>query len=132
MNKVRQVIKISSNCITSLNVAHVIIFQHKPRIHFCIYPISAGVWQSCRIKTTLYIMCSHLSVTISINLMFMVPYILVIYIYSIERPKKCIWIFCVLYFTILALRVSGAICTHHREHKLQSTAPVGYPNSNTT
>jgi hypothetical protein len=29
---------------------------------------------------------------------------------------------CILYFTILALHVSGAICTLHQEHKLQSTA----------
>jgi hypothetical protein len=29
---------------------------------------------------------------------------------------------CVLYYTVLALHVSGAICTHHQEHKLQSTA----------
>jgi hypothetical protein len=29
---------------------------------------------------------------------------------------------CILYYTILALHVSGAICTHHQEHKLQSTA----------
>jgi hypothetical protein len=31
-------------------------------------------------------------------------------------------ILCILYFTILALCVSGVICTHHQEHKLQSTA----------
>jgi hypothetical protein len=29
---------------------------------------------------------------------------------------------CIHYFTILALHVSGAICTPHQEHKLQSTA----------
>jgi hypothetical protein len=29
---------------------------------------------------------------------------------------------CILYFTILDVHVSGAICTHHQEHKLQSTA----------
>jgi hypothetical protein len=28
----------------------------------------------------------------------------------------------ILYYTILALHVSGVICTHHHEHKLQSTA----------
>jgi hypothetical protein len=28
----------------------------------------------------------------------------------------------ILYYTILALQVSGTICTHHQEHKLQSTA----------
>jgi hypothetical protein len=26
------------------------------------------------------------------------------------------------YFTAFALHFSGAICTHHQEHKLQSTA----------
>jgi hypothetical protein len=29
---------------------------------------------------------------------------------------------CILYFTIFALHVLGAIYTHHQEHKLQSTA----------
>jgi hypothetical protein len=29
---------------------------------------------------------------------------------------------CILYDTTLARRVSGAICTLHQEHKLQSTA----------
>jgi hypothetical protein len=29
---------------------------------------------------------------------------------------------CILYFTIFALHVSSAICTHHQEHKLQITA----------
>jgi hypothetical protein len=56
-------------------------------------------------------------------LMFMVPYILVIYIYSIESPNEmhmaCL---CILYFNILALHVSGASYTHYQEHKLQSTA----------
>jgi hypothetical protein len=33
----------------------------------------------------------------------------------------------ILYFTILALHVSGAIFTHHHVHKLQSTA-VGTRN----
>jgi hypothetical protein len=28
----------------------------------------------------------------------------------------------ILYFTIFAVHVSGAIYTHHQEHKLQSTA----------
>jgi hypothetical protein len=62
--------------------------------------------------------------------MFMVPYILVIYIYiyisvyihSIESPRDTHGFFMYLYFTKIALDVSGAICTHHREHKLQSTA----------
>jgi hypothetical protein len=60
-------------------------------------------------------------------LMFMVPHILVIYIYiyiySIPNPTRCTRIFLyILYYTIHALHVSGAICTHHQEHKLQSTA----------
>jgi hypothetical protein len=29
---------------------------------------------------------------------------------------------CILYHTTLALHVLGAICTHHQEHKLRSTA----------
>jgi hypothetical protein len=29
---------------------------------------------------------------------------------------------CILYYTILAVHVSSAICTHYQEHKLQSTA----------
>jgi hypothetical protein len=29
---------------------------------------------------------------------------------------------CILYYTMLALHVSGAIYTHHQEQKLQSTA----------
>jgi hypothetical protein len=31
---------------------------------------------------------------------------------------------CILYYTILSLHVLGAICTHHQQHKLQSTAVV--------
>jgi hypothetical protein len=31
-------------------------------------------------------------------------------------------IFYVFFITLFALHVSGAICTHHQEHKLQSTA----------
>jgi hypothetical protein len=34
---------------------------------------------------------------------------------------------CVLYFTLFALHVSGAICTHPQEYKLQSTA-IGMRN----
>jgi hypothetical protein len=29
---------------------------------------------------------------------------------------------CILYYTTVAVHVSGAICTHHQEHKLQGTA----------
>jgi hypothetical protein len=35
---------------------------------------------------------------------------------------------CILYFTTFVLHVSGAICTHPQEHKLQSTA-IGMCNS---
>jgi hypothetical protein len=31
-------------------------------------------------------------------------------------------VLCILYYTMLALHVSGAICTHHQEHELQSAA----------
>jgi hypothetical protein len=34
---------------------------------------------------------------------------------------------CTLYFTIFAVHDSGVICTHHQEHKLQSTA-IGIRN----
>jgi hypothetical protein len=34
---------------------------------------------------------------------------------------------CTLYFARFALHVSGAVCTHHQEHKLQSTA-IGMRN----
>jgi hypothetical protein len=29
---------------------------------------------------------------------------------------------CIIYYTVLAVRVLGAICIHNQEHKLQSTA----------
>jgi hypothetical protein len=46
-----------------------------------------------------------------------------IFIYSTASPTRCTRIFlCILYYITLALRVSGAICTQHQEHKLQSTA----------
>jgi hypothetical protein len=32
------------------------------------------------------------------------------------------FVLCILYYTTLALHVLDAICTHHQEHKLQSTA----------
>jgi hypothetical protein len=55
-------------------------------------------------------------------LMFLVPYILVIYVrLEVQRDAHGFFL-CILYYTILALHVSGAICTHHQEHKLQSTA----------
>jgi hypothetical protein len=41
----------------------------------------------------------------------------------IENPTRCIWIYKYsLFLYILALHVSGAICTHPQEHKLQITA----------
>jgi hypothetical protein len=71
--------------------------------------------------------------------MFMVPYILVIYIYTyiyiyiyiytsiyifdrLQVRRDAHGFLCIFYYTILALHVSVAICTHHQEHKLQSTA----------
>jgi hypothetical protein len=50
--------------------------------------------------------------------MFMVPYVCIFHCMSDEIHTD----FCILYYTIIALHVSGAICTHHQEHKLQSTA----------
>jgi hypothetical protein len=50
-----------------------------------------------------------------------VPYILVAYIFD-WKSEMHTTILCILYYAMLALHVSGAICTHHQEHKLQSTA----------
>jgi hypothetical protein len=44
------------------------------------------------------------------------------YIFNRKSDKMHTDILCILYYTILALHVSGAICTHHQEHKLQSKA----------
>jgi hypothetical protein len=42
---------------------------------------------------------------------------------SIEIPTRCAWIYMYSLFPyIFALYVSGTICTHPQEHKLQSTA----------
>jgi hypothetical protein len=54
--------------------------------------------------------------------MFMVPLISVMYIYIDCKSDEMHTDFLCVYSTILALHVSGAICTHHQEHKLQSTA----------
>jgi hypothetical protein len=51
--------------------------------------------------------------------------LLVSYVYVYIRSKSNemhMEFLCILYFTILALHVSGANCTHHQEHKLQSAA----------
>jgi hypothetical protein len=43
-----------------------------------------------------------------------------IYIYirlQVQRDAHGFFL-CILYYTILALHVSSAICTHHQEHKL--------------
>jgi hypothetical protein len=62
---------------------------------------------------------------------------------SIESPTRCAWLFlCILYHTILAVHVSGAICTHHQEYKQlyvrvivmvcwKLESPVAHPPSNT-
>jgi hypothetical protein len=62
--------------------------------------------------------------TVPLILMFMVPYILVIYIYIFDCESNEIHtdFLYIVYYTIISLHVSGAICTHHQEHKLQSTA----------
>jgi hypothetical protein len=56
------------------------------------------------------------------HLMFMVPYIFVIYVFNWKSNEMHGSFLCIRYFTILAVHVLGAICTHHQEHKLQSTA----------
>jgi hypothetical protein len=70
------------------------------------------------------VLALYLQVMFLLNLMFMVPYILVIYIYIFDCKSNEMHInfLCILYYTTLALRVSGASCTHHQEYKLQSTA----------
>jgi hypothetical protein len=48
-----------------------------------------------------------------------------IYICSIEGPTRCTCIYVYVFFIplyFLDLHVSGAICTHPQEHKLQRTA----------
>jgi hypothetical protein len=59
--------------------------------------------------------------------MFMVSYILVMYIVDWKSNEMHTDFLCILYFTLFALHVSGAIYTHQQEHKLQSTA-VGMRN----
>jgi hypothetical protein len=49
----------------------------------------------------------------SINLMFVVPYILVTYMFN-SSPTRCTLYS--LFLSSLALHVSGAICTHHQEN----------------
>jgi hypothetical protein len=56
------------------------------------------------------------------GLMFMFPYIFIIYIFDWKSNEMHMDCLCILYYTILALYVSGAICCHNQELKLQSTA----------
>jgi hypothetical protein len=51
-----------------------------------------------------------------------IEYIFKVYIFDWKSNEMHMDFLCILYFTILALHVSGAIRTHHQEHKLQSTA----------
>jgi hypothetical protein len=53
--------------------------------------------------------------------MLMVPYNLVIYIFDLKSDEMHTD-FYVFFITLFSLHVSGAICTYHQEHKLQSTA----------
>jgi hypothetical protein len=43
-----------------------------------------------------------------------------LYIFYCKSDEMHTVFLCILYYTVLALHVSGAICTHHQEHKLQS------------
>jgi hypothetical protein len=45
-----------------------------------------------------------------------------IYIFDWKSKEMHMDILCILYFAIISLHVSGAVCTHHQEHKLQSAA----------
>jgi hypothetical protein len=47
---------------------------------------------------------------------------LVFYRFDCKSDEMHTDFLCILYYTILALHVSGTICTHHQEHKLQSIA----------
>jgi hypothetical protein len=53
--------------------------------------------------------------------MFMVPYILVTYIFDYKSNKMRTDFLCILYNTTLALHLSGAIC-NQQQRELQSTA----------
>jgi hypothetical protein len=55
------------------------------------------------------------------NLMFMAPYILVMYV-QLKVQLDVPFIRILFSSLFLALHVSGAICTHPQEHKLQLTA----------
>jgi hypothetical protein len=63
---------------------------------------------------------THKRRVISVNLMFMVSYMLVMYILKVQRDAHGFVL--IIYLNMFALHVSGAICTHHQEHKLQITA----------
>jgi hypothetical protein len=52
----------------------------------------------------------------------MVPYILVIYVFDCKSEEMHTDFLCILHYIMLAVYVSGVICAHHQEHKLQSTA----------
>jgi hypothetical protein len=54
--------------------------------------------------------------------MFMVPYILVYVHVGLEVQLDAHGFICILYSSIFAVHVSGAICTHPQKHKRQSTA----------
>jgi hypothetical protein len=56
----------------------------------------------------------HYSYMLVFDLMFVVPYMLLIYMFNLG-PTACILYY--LFLSSLALYVSGAICTHHQEHK---------------
>jgi hypothetical protein len=46
----------------------------------------------------------------------------IMYIRLNVKPDAHGFFLCILYFIILAVHVSGAICTHHQERRLQSSA----------
>jgi hypothetical protein len=60
---------------------------------------------------------------VSINLMFVVPYFLVIYMFNSDQTKCTLYS---LFLSSLALHVSGAIWTHHPEHNCRVQPKVVY------
>jgi hypothetical protein len=57
------------------------------------------------------------------NLLFMVPYILVMYTYVQLKVQLDVLFVCIIYSSLFFdLHISGAICTHPQENKLQRTA----------
>jgi hypothetical protein len=71
----------------------------------------------------LYVFYVHDSVHLGNIYIYIYIYI---YIFDCKSDEMNTDFLCILNYTVLALHVSGAICTHHQEHKLQSRASHSY------